>query len=235
MMADGGGFVVVLVLGVLLVVGVLVLSAYQHRRRQEAITAWALARGWRRVPADPALVTRWRGKPFGTGDRRRIGETIEGTYRGRPARSFAYSYETRSTNAKGETETTTHRFHVVAMDLPAFLPDLEVAPETVASRLATAFGAHSLDVESDDFNRRFACRATDLAVGHAILHPRLVERLLAEPAAPPWRIEGTSVLTWSTGVTSVDRVDRRLALLAAIADAVPRHVWLDHGYDPLAR
>lgn len=229
------GFVALVVLAGLAVVGILVLSAYQHRKRQEAISAWALARGWRRVPEDRSLATRWRGRPFGTGDRRRISETVEGTFRGRPARSFAYSYETRTTNAKGETETTTHRFHVVVMDLPAFLPDLEVTPETVTSRLATAFGSHDLDVESAEFNTRFASRATDLAVAHAILHPRLVERLLAEPAAPPWRIEGTSILTWSVGHTSVDRLDRRIALLAAIAEAVPRHVWLDHGFDPLAR
>ena len=179
-------------------------------------------------------MSRWRGSPFGTGDNRKVADVVAGTFQGRRLISFAYSYETSSTDSDGRRSTTTHTFHVVTLELPAFLPDLEVTPESIGSRLASAFGRTDLDVESDEFNKRFAVRATDLAVGHAILHPRLVERLLREDRVA-WRIEGTTVLTWSAGRTDLQRLDARIALLVAIADAVPRHVWLDHGHDPLAR
>lgn len=209
-------------------------SAVSHRKHQAALDAWLAARGWHRQPADRSLVSRWRGSPFGTGDSRKVTDVVAGTFQGRDLTSFVYSYETSSTDSDGKRTTTTHTFHVVTLQLPAFLPDLEVTPESIGSRLATAFGKTDLDVESAEFNKRFAVRATDLAVGHAILNPRLVERLLRDDRVP-WRIEGTTVLTWSAGRTDLQRFDARIALLAAIADAVPRHVWLDHGHDPLAR
>jgi len=234
---DPGGFPSVggiLAIGVALMVVVVVVGLVSHRRHQKALDEWVAARRWRRLPDDRSLVSRWHGTPFGTGDSRKATNLLTGTFQGREVLSFEYSYETSSTDADGKRTTTTHRFHVVTLPLPAFLPNLEVTPESVGSRLATAFGKHDLDVESDEFNRRFVVRATDPAVAHAILHPRLVERLLRE-GRTSWRIEGTSVLTWAPGRTDLGALDRRIALVTAIADAVPRHVWLDHGHDPLAR
>ena len=226
--------VLMLVVGLVLVGGLLTWSVVSHRRHQAALDAWLQPRGWQRQPTDRSLVSRWRGAPFGRGDNRKVTDVIAGSFRGHALQSFVYSYETSSTDSDGGSSTTTHTFHVLTLRLPAFLPDLEVTPESVGSRLATAFGMVDLDVESAEFNKRFAVRATDLAVGHAILHPRLVERLLREGRVT-WRIEGTTVLTWAPGRTDLRRLDARIALLAAIADAVPRHVWLDHGHDPLAR
>lgn len=223
-----------LVVGGALMVLLVVWSTISNRKHQAALDAWLAARGWRRQPPDRSLVSRWRGSPFGTGDNRKVADVVAGTFQGRRLMSFAYSYETSSTDSDGRRSTTTHTFHVVTLELPAFLPDLEVTPESIGSRIASAFGRTDLDVESDEFNKRFAVRAADLAVGHAILHPRLVERLLREDRVA-WRIEGTTVLTWSAGRTDLQRLDARIALLVAIADAVPRHVWLDHGHDPLAR
>jgi len=226
--------VLVLAVGLVLMGGLLTWSVISHRKHQKALDAWLEPRRWHRLPADRSLVSRWRGTPFGTGDNRKVADVVAGSFQGYDLLSFVYSYETSSTDSDGSRSTTTHTFHLVTLQLPAFLPDLEVTPESVGSRLATAFGKVDLDVESDEFNKRFVVRATDLAVGHAILHPRLVERLLREGRVA-WRIEGTTLLTWASGRTNLQRLDARIALLAAIADAVPRHVWLDHGHDPLAR
>ncbi|UJP40093.1 DUF3137 domain-containing protein [Cellulomonas palmilytica] len=232
----GAGFDVAWILGIgaALMILMVVWSTISHRKHQAALDAWLTTRGWTRQPDDRSLVSRWRGSPFGTGDNRKVCDTVAGRFQQHELMSFVYSYETSSTDSDGKRSTTTHTFHVVTLQLPAFLPDLEVTPESVGSRLATAFGKTDLDVESAEFNKRYAVRATDLAVGHAILHPRLVERLLRENRVA-WRIEGTTLLTWAPGRTDLQRFDARIALLAAIADAVPRHVWLDHGHDPLAR
>jgi len=224
----------ILGIGGALMLLLVVWSVVSQRWHRAALDAWLAPRGWRRLPADRSLITRFRGLPFGTGDRRRVTDVVGGRFQGRELCSFVYSYETSSTDIDGSRSTTTHTFHVVALTLPGFLPDLQVMPESLGSRLATAFGKVDLDVESDDFNKRYSVRATDLAVGHAILHPRLVERLLREPKVA-WRIEGTTILTWQPGRTDLTVLDARVALLTAIADAIPRHVWLDHGHDPLAR
>ncbi len=234
--AGGVGMVMLFVVGVAAMIGLLVWGYLSNKKRQEAITAWVAARDWRRLPPDRSLAYRWRGEPFNnSGDNERIDEVVAGAHLGWRLASFAYSYETHSTNSKGERDTTTHSFHVIALDLPAALPDLQVSPESVFSRIATAFGAHDLDVESDAFNKSYNVRASDLAVGHAILHPRLIERLLREPGRQAWRIEGATLLSWTPGRTDVAALDHRIALLAAIADSVPRHIWLDHGHDPITR
>lgn len=226
--------VLVLVVGLVVMGAALAWSVVSHRKHQAALDAWLAPRGWSRQLPDRSLASRWRGSPFGTGDNRNVKDVLSGSFQSHALTSFVYSYETSSTDSDGKRTTTTHTFHVVTLALPGFLPDLEVAPESIGSRLATAFGKVDLDVESAEFNKRYVVRATDLAVGHAILHPRLIERLLRDDRVA-WRIEGTTVLTWSPGRTDLQRLDARIALLAAIADAVPRHVWLDHGHDPLAR
>ena len=49
-------------------------------------------------------------------------------------------------------------------------------------------------------------------MGHAILHPRLMERLLRGDAlGNAWRIEGTWILSWELGTTDLDRLASRLA------------------------
>lgn len=233
-LADGANPVLlVLGLGVVLIVGMLIFSVISHRKHQAALDAWLAPRRWRRLPTDRSLVSRWRGAPFGVGENRKVRDVITGGFQGYELLSFVYSYETSSTDTNGHRSKTTHTFHVLTLQLPAYLPDLEVTPESVGSRLATAFGKVDLDVESDEFNKRFAVRASDLAVGHAILHPRLVERLLRRGRVS-WRIQGTTLMTWAPGRTDLRLLDDRIAMLTAIAGSVPRHVWLDHGHDPLA-
>ena len=100
-------------------------------------------------------------------------------------------------------------------------------------RLATLVGGQDIRVESDDVNRAYRVAATDERFGHAIVHPRLMERLLQPDALGiAWRIEGPWILSWEPGETDLDRVAPRLGLLAAVVRSIPPHVWQDHGVDP---
>lgn len=45
-------------------------------------------------------------------------------------------------------------------------------------------------------------------------------------------IEGTDLLCWTTGVPRWEALAGRLQVMHALIDAIPRYVWLDHGYDP---
>jgi hypothetical protein len=61
-----------------------------------------------------------------------------------------------------------------------------------------------------------------------------MERLLRGDArGESLRIEGASILSWAPGTTDTTTLGRRLGVLAAVAGAIPRHVWQDHGYDPM--
>ncbi|MBO0899297.1 hypothetical protein J1G43_04870 [Cellulomonas sp. zg-ZUI22] len=221
--------------GMLLLIGaVAVLSAvggaWLRRRRAAELTAWAAATGWTFAPRDPGLglAALQTGRPFGQGRSRTVTEVLTGTYEGLSAVSFTYTWTTGSGDERRE-----HEVHVVALRLPAHLPTLEVTAEGVGARVAKAFGARDLQLESAAFNAAYRVDAPDARTAHAILHPRTLERLLRPDAlGVAWRIEGTWITSWETGATDTARIAPRLGVLAAVVRGVPRHVWQDHGYDP---
>lgn len=211
---------------------VIVLGVVAEQRRRERLMRDCLARGWTYAAADPALVDRWSGEPFGQGDSRQARNVITGIAHGHPFTAFDYSYETHSTDSKGHRSTTTHRFAVCALGLPAPLPAMEVLPESVLSRVAGAVGlGQDLELESEDFNRRFRVRAGDPKFACDVLHPRTMEYLVA--ADPPaWRIDGADMLAWSSGRIATMGVLAATSMLVRVADGIPPFVWKDRGYDP---
>jgi len=209
-------------------VAVVVGVVWYQRKRDAALRAWAAATGWTYVGRDPSLVCRWRGQPFNVGHSRYAREVLVGRFGGREAVSFTYVYRTG-----GGKNQATYTFHVVAMRLPTYLPTLELTPEGIGARISKALGGQDIQFESDDFNRAWRVQARDLKFAHDVVHPRLMERLLRPDArGVPLRIEGMDVLTWTSGATRLEAIGPRLSLLGAVVDAVPRYVWLDHGYDP---
>lgn len=197
-------------------------------RQEQAARAFAARIGWRWVGTDPSLVDRWRRTPFGTGSQRRATQVMTGAFGPYQALSFAYRYTTGS----GKNRQS-HVVHVVGMGLPAFLPDLDLSPDGVLARLS-AFGRGDLDLESEEFNKRWRVEAPDPRFAHAVLHPRLMERLVRDDATGmSIRVQGTDILSLTGGEPDLDQLARRLGVLRAVVDSVPRFVWLDHGYDPV--
>lgn len=208
--------------------GVIVWAYLSRTRRDRQLKAWAAASGWTYVGSDPSLVDRWPGAPFGVGWSRRTSEVMVGRWGERPAVSFTYSYVTGSGKSR-----RTFFFHVLALPLPAFLPSLELTPDGFAVRLLTGFAADDIQFESEDFNKAWRVVAADPKYAHDVVHPRLMERLMAPDAlGSRLHIAGTDILSWAGGPTDTAGIPRRLALMQAVIDSVPRYVWQDHGYDP---
>lgn len=219
---------VILLLAFAVVPVVIGLAFWWQYKQTKANKAWAAGVGWQYVGTDPTLVNRWRGTPFNSGHSRRVSQLMVGPFQGRAAMSMTYQYTTGS----GKEETT-YTFHVLSMALPAYLPNLQLTPEGLGARIAKTFGAQDIEFESDDFNRAWRVQAGVQKFAHDVLHPRTMERLLRTDARGlNMRIEGTDILCWSTGRTSTARIAGRLQVLTAVVDAIPRYVWLDHGFDP---
>ena len=210
-------------------VGVVVERAWQARRH-EHLVAWGALNGWAYERHDPDLLRLQRGAPFDEGDAHAVIEVLHRPWEAWHAVSFTYRWSTGT----GKNRRTYHA-HVVALHLPAYLPRLEVTPEGVGTRLVRLVGGQDVQLELEEFNREYRVVAADRRTGHAVLHPRLMERLLQDDVrGSTWRIEGRWLATWDLGRTDVRRVAARLGLLSAIARSVPRHVWQDHGHDPAA-
>lgn len=216
------------------IVAAIVLRYVAEQRRREQLVQFCAQRGWEYAASVPDLAYRWAAQPFGQGDRRRVANVVRGSEAGRPFTAFDYSYETHTTDSKGNRSTTTHRFIVVAAQLPARLGMVEVMPDNAFLRLGATLGiGQDIHLESDDFNRRFRVRASDAKLASDVLHPRTMEFLLAA-SSQSWRIEGTDLLGWEKGTIDPVTLLRVLGVLNGVADGVPAFVWKDHGYDPLA-
>ena len=210
-----------------LVVGVALLALSMESRRRKRVAAWAAARGWAVLQPDRAFASRWSGEPFrGSG---RVSEVVTGQVNGRSAVTFQYSYTTGSGKSR-----RTHYFHVVALALPVRLGRLELTPDGFGAKIAKAFGASDMDLELEEFNRTWRVAAAPGKFGSDVLHPRMMERLLApDVRGQCLRIDGGDILWWGQGRPALQMVDARLALLASVVDSIPRFVWQDYGYDPL--
>jgi hypothetical protein len=229
---------IVLVLVAGLAIGGLVayVNYANAKKRREAFAAFAAQQGFSYLPENHALANQWAGTPFQTGDHRRVLNSLSGQYQGHPMVAFDYSYQTHTTNGKGQRRTTTHKFGVVVMQLPAPLPNLEVSHEGIfGGAVAQALGFGDIRFESEQFNRSFHVTAQDQRFGHAVIHPQMMELLLARGEIA-WRIEGNSLIGWDAGPHTPTEILNRLELLQQVTDNIPPSVWRDYaGIDPRRR
>jgi hypothetical protein len=115
------------------------------------------------------------------GSNRYCENIITGVYRGREFTGFDYHYETHSTNSKGNSETTHHRFSAVVVQSDIILQPLFIRPEGFFDKITEFFGADDIDFESAEFSRRFFVKAPNRRWAFDVLHARAMELLLASP------------------------------------------------------
>ena len=196
------------------------------KQRRELLQQFALGQKWTWTPRDDSWTQRYPGTPFGDGDHREAKNVLQGEFRGRTMVAFDYSYQTHSSNGKGGSSTQTHRFAFCALALPAWVPKLELLPESVFGRLGTALGMQDVELESEDFNRRYRVRCDNPKFAYDALPTRTMAKLLTRPALH-LRFAGTDALCWEPGSHSPSELLGRLDALSAVLDGIPEFVWND--------
>jgi len=219
----GSGFVILVVLFVFLVIGLIVYSFVQAKKRREEMAGYAMSRGWRYEAYQPLLVDRFQGAPFGIGSDRNATNAVYGQHEGRDFVSFDYEYETTTGSGK-EQRTTTHRFSVLALSMGVSLPTLTVDPENFLERFVGRLTNADIDLELEEFNRAFTVTCRDRKFASDVLHPQMMEFLLQHRDVG-WRFERDSMLMVASGQRSVSQIDATLALMDQIADKIPEFVW----------
>lgn len=213
------------VVGSIVLVGSIVwFGWHSHKKRVAAFHAFAGQRAWVYTERDDALARRYGGTPFGRGKRPKAKHVLSGRFRDRGVTCFDYEYITQSQGSNGQTQTQTHRYAIFTVALPAFVPTLEVSREGLLSSIGRKLGVHDIELESEDFNRRFKVISDDRKLAYDVLHPRMMEWLLHNDG-PPWRFEGDALVAWVKGRLQLDQVDGTLHHLCTLLDAVPRLAW----------
>lgn len=218
---------VLFAIAAVLFIGIVWYFQYKARKKKVAeFTAFAAQRGWRFTPRDRSLVNRFLGDPFGEGHSRDAEFVLRGEHRGRPVMAFEYSYkETHGTGDEQRTETYTYT--VAALSLPAPKPTLQVGREGIGRKLLGLVGVRDLQLESEQFNKTFHIKTDNDRFAYDILHPRMMEWMLADERAQsaPFRFERGDLLTWSRGRIDLQKVQWMLEYLCDVVDKVPGFVW----------
>ena len=137
------------------------------------------------------------------------------------AGDFRYK-ETRQSGK--DRKTSTYRFSYVIVHPPWAVPPLVIRREGVFDRIAGAFGFDDIDFESEAFSRRFYVQSPDRRFAYDLLHPRMMEFLLAEQP-PMLELErGALCLADGSRRWSPDEFRQQLAFLRRFADLWPRHL-----------
>jgi len=183
------------------------LRAIPGRGRWRSIARFAAENGWsytRRDWLDVGL-----GAPFVLGESTACTNIVTGAVDGQPFTAFEYA----------------HEIQAFVIDLAGDLPFLEVRPRTILDEATPQ--RTPVDLESEEFNRRFRVIADDPRYATAVLHPQLMAALLPAPELS-WRILGSKLVGWRDGTLDVALIHPAVATLRAIQEAIPTFVWNDH-------
>ncbi len=124
---------------------------------------------------------------FRQGHSRSAYNTLEGVLEidGRPYPTKAGDFTYKITSSTGKTTTTTtYRFSYAILHLPFVgVPDLLIRKEGLLDKIASVIGFDDIDFESAAFSRRFLVKGPDKRFAYDIVHPGMIEFLMASP--PP--------------------------------------------------
>ncbi|HEX9235534.1 MAG TPA: hypothetical protein VF972_04580 [Actinomycetota bacterium] len=227
------GFLLLVIAGIA-AVGVFGWYRYvRARKRREALFAFAAAHGLEYSRDDPFGLTDYPFRLFSLGDGRGCKNVLSGRWEGLPVTEADYWYYEESTDSKGGTSRSYHRFSVVIAELELDAPSVSIGPESLLTRLADHLGFHDIEFESDEFNRRFRVKATDREFAFRLVDARLMQWMLEAEQGEAYELIGNRLLVSCDPLQPAGLswlFDRAMAF----RQHVPRLVWTEYGTGPRA-
>ena len=219
------------VLGVAAVLAGLLISWRLKMRRREDLASFALAHDLEFSIPDPFGLL---GLPFRfltKGDGRGVENVVWGAFGGQPLKAFDYWYYEENHSSDGGTSRSYHRFSCVALEVPAHFPDLQVTPEGILSRLADGLGLRDLEMESEEFNRRYQVSSSVRGFAYQMIDARMIRWLLGLRWPLSVAFAGPYVLLWTRRLPP-QRLGTLLGAAASFQKRIPRMVWGEYGPGP---
>ncbi len=197
---------------------VAVLQQRHARRRARVIAAWAQGRGlsYRAGPDRKLARDFLEFAALSRGYEHAATNVCHGLVAGRETWVFDLAWKARDDD--GETSLTAV---LVKTDVP--LIPLRIRHQRALERLGEAFGVSDINFESAAFSDRFHVTSADRKFAHDVIHPRMMEYLLAN-AAWPIELAGWHCLVWSSGRIAPAQFDAALALARGVLERIPEHV-----------
>jgi hypothetical protein len=203
-------------------------SFYRKKQRREAMGAFAARYGLAYSRDDPIGLLGYGFHLLQMGDGRGCENVVYGQWQGLAAREADYWYYTESTDSKGNTTRSYHKFSIVIADFEASLPYVSVAKESIFTRMADHLGFPDIQFESEDFNRQFQVRAQDREFAFKLIDARMMLWLLSTGGAFGFEVRGSNVLVYCHRLRPTE-LEPLFGTAKLFHDHVPRLVWTEYG------
>jgi hypothetical protein len=219
----------------IVIVGIIV-AYYAAERRRKELADLAQRIGFDFDPnsdeAEGAYASYGGFAPFGRGGSRKSYNLLRGT-RGQIAFEL---FDYRFTTGSGKNKQT-HRYGIVAARAPMHFHELQIRPEGFFDKLASFAGFDDINFESNEFSARYHVSCADRQFAYAIIHPQMIEFLLA---CPPhhWQLNGGVILIHRRGRFSPSELRHIISVIEKFVALIPPFVREDIGHagpDPRLR
>lgn len=176
------------------------------------------------------FMSTFRGfQPFGIGHSHDVGCLMTGRRGEVDWYLFDYTYKVTSSNGK-TTTTTTYPNGIFVVRIPFVFPSMSLSEESFFSRVGALFGAKDVEFESDEFNRRYHVRCDDSQAAYDLIHPQMMEFLMAIPALH-WQMAGPFLMIYQRRYLHVADIEASMQLINAFLERIPNYVHQDRGFE----
>lgn len=170
---------------IVLAIVVAIANARYNQKRREELAAFAKRIGWRFDPskqgASGSVLMRFG--ILSKGHSHAISNTMHGDLEVEDMQCAAQmgDFRYRVTSGTGKNrKTTTYTLSYLAFRLPFDgVPDLCIRGEHLFDKIGGMIGFDDIDFESEEFSRKFHVQSPDRRFAYDLIHPRMMEFMLA--------------------------------------------------------
>lgn len=113
---------------------------------------------------------------------------------------------------------------MVVMSVPDSWPHTSLTGEGLWSLISKSFGGQDIQLDDEDFNRRWVVRSDDEQFALLLLCPEVQTLLRASPRTQMWIIDGGQMLLYERGLMRPADADRMLQSMEAVRTAIPNEL-----------
>ncbi len=212
----------------LVITAALIYGWYAAEKRRKELSAWAQSKNLSFSPEkDHAFDSRYPNfSCLNRGSSRYARNVISGTLADRVFLGFDYHYTTGSGKNRQQ-----HNLSAIILQSPMLLKPLFIRPENVFDKITEFVGFNDIDFESAEFSRKFYVKAADKRWAYDVIHPRMMEFLLAKPLFTI-QFDSKRIMAHRDKTFSIDDFEQAVELLDGIIQRFPEYLTKQQQEDP---
>jgi hypothetical protein len=205
---------------IVIIVSIAIYQFYASNKRLKELGDWAMSKGLIFSPMkDKSFDSKYPNFTcLQKGDSRYACNMMTGNLAGREFLGCDYHYSTGSGKSREE-----HNISLVIMKSPILLKPLLIRPETFSDKIAAFVGFDDINFESAEFSKKFYVKSTDKKWAYDIIHPQMMEFLMASPVFS-MQFDFLSVIVYRSTKFSPEDFEAAGVLVNGIFERIPDYV-----------